>query len=70
LVNFHNFAETIKLLKENGTIVITSGTNNSVFAELKKAGIVSLIGEENMHITFKRAVEYAKEYNKSSYTNN
>ena len=61
----HNFAETIKLLKENETIVITSGTNNSVFAELKKAGIVSLIGEENMHRTFKRAVEYAKEYNKS-----
>ena len=61
----HNFAETIKLLKENGTIVITSGTNNSVFLELKKDGIVSLIGEENMHRTFKRAVEYAKEYNKS-----
>ena len=61
----HNFAETIKLLKENGTIVITSGTNNSVFAELKKANIVSLIGEENMHRTFKRAVEYTKEYNKS-----
>ena len=61
----HNFTETIKLLKENGTIVITSGTNNSVFAELKKAGIVSLIGEENMHKTFKRAVEYAQEYNKT-----
>ena len=61
----HNFAETIKLLKENGTIVITSGTNDSVFAELKKPGIVSLIGEENMHRTFKRAVEYAKKYNKS-----
>jgi len=61
----HNFTETIKLLKENGTIVITSGTNNSVFTELKKAGIVSLIGEENMHRTFKRAVEYAKEYNKT-----
>jgi SulP family sulfate permease len=60
----HNFAETIKLLKENGTIVITSGTNNSIFTELKKTGIVSLISEENMHITFKRAVEYAKEYNK------
>jgi len=56
----HNFTETIKLLKENGTIVITSGTNNSVFAELKKAGTVSLIGEKNMHRTFKRAVEYAK----------
>jgi len=61
----HNFAETIKLLKANGTIVITSGTNNSVFVELKKAGIVSLIVEENMHKTFKRAVEYAKEYKKS-----
>jgi len=60
----HNFAQTIKLLKANGTIVITSGTNNSVFAELKKAGIVSLIGEKNMHKTFKRAVEYAKAYNK------
>jgi len=61
----HNFAETIKLLKENGTIIITSGTNNSVFAELKKADIVSLIGEDNMHRTFKRAVEYTKKYNKS-----
>lgn len=61
----HNFAETIKLLKANGTIIITSGTNNSVFAELKKAGIVSLIGEENMHKTFKRAVEYTQKYNTS-----
>ena len=66
----HNFTETIKVLKKNGTIVITSGTNNTVFAELQKAGIVSLIGEENMHRTFKRAVEYAKEYNKYEETNN
>ncbi|MFK5938333.1 MAG: sodium-independent anion transporter [Sulfurimonas sp.] len=53
----HNFYETIKLLKENGTIVLTSGTNDLVFKELKKHNIVSLIGEENMHRTFKRAVE-------------
>jgi len=58
----HNFADTIKLLKENGTIVMTSGTNNSVFAELQKAGIVTLIGEKNMHKTYKRTVEYALEY--------
>jgi SulP family sulfate permease len=58
----HNFADTIKLLKENGTIVMTSGTNNSVFAELQKAGIVTLIGEKNMHRTYKRTVEYALEY--------
>jgi len=59
----HNFSETIKLLKANGTIIITSGTNNSVFTELQKSGIVCLIGEENMHRTFRRAVECAKKYN-------
>lgn len=55
----HNFYETIKLLKENGTIIITSGTNNEVFEVLKKYNIVSLIGEQNMHRTFIRAVNYA-----------
>lgn len=57
----HNFYETIKLLKENGTIVITSGTNNEVFRELKKHKIVSLIDEQNMHKTFLRAVDCAKQ---------
>ncbi|PHS55602.1 MAG: sodium-independent anion transporter [Sulfurimonas sp.] len=56
----HNFYETINLLKENGTIVITSGTNNEVFKALKKHNIVSLICEQNMHRTFVRAVKYAK----------
>ncbi len=55
----HNFHKTIKLLKENGTIVITSGTNNEVFAALKKYEIVPLIGEENMHRTFPRAIKQA-----------
>jgi SulP family sulfate permease len=57
----HNFYETIKLLKDNGTIVITSGTNNMVFQELRKYNIVDLIGEKNMHRTFKRAVQYTKQ---------
>jgi len=56
----HNFYETIRLLKENGTIVITSGTNNEVFLALKKYNIVDLIGEKNMHRTFVRAVKQAK----------
>ena len=56
----HNFHETIQLLKENGTLVITSGTNNAVFEELKKHNIVPLIGEENMHRTYTRAVVHAK----------
>jgi len=56
----HNFYETIKILKENGTIIVTSGTNNEVFQALKKYNIVSLIGEQNMHKTFVRAVKYAQ----------
>ena len=52
----HNFHETIELLKNNGTLIITSGTNNEVFEALKKYKIVDLIGEENMHKTFVRAV--------------
>ena len=60
----HNFHETIKLLKENGTIVVTSGTNNEVFEALKKHNIVSIIGERNMHRTFARAVKDAKNITK------
>ena len=56
----HNFYAMIKLLKENETIIITSGTNNEVFAALKKHNVISLIGEENMHRTFIRAVKYAQ----------
>ncbi len=52
----HNFYETIELLKKNGTFIVTSGTNNEVFEALKKYKIVNLIGEENMHRTFVRAV--------------
>ena len=58
----HNFYETIKILKENGTIIITSGTNNEVFKALKKYNIITLIGEKNMHRTFARAVSFAKTY--------
>jgi SulP family sulfate permease len=55
----HNFYETIKILKDNGTIILTSGTNNEVYTALRKHNIISLIGEKNMHRTFKRAVNDA-----------
>jgi SulP family sulfate permease len=55
----HNFHETIEILKENGTVIVTSGTNNEVFEALQKHEIVTLIGEENMHRTFTRAVNFA-----------
>ncbi len=59
----HNLHETIKILKENGTLILTSGTNNTVFKDLYKHNIVSLIEEKNMHRTFSRAVLQAIELN-------
>ncbi len=55
----HNFREVIDLLKNNGVIILTSGTNNDVFKNLKEHNIVSLIEEKHMHRTYKRAVEEA-----------
>ena len=57
----HNFKETIKILKENGVIVLTSGTNDDVFKELQKKKVVEYIGEENMHKTYPRALAQAKQ---------
>ncbi len=56
----HNFKETLSLLRENGTTILTSGTNNEVFRDLDKNRVVSIIGEENMHKTFPRALHHAK----------
>lgn len=56
----HNFKETIEILKENGVLVLTSGTNDDVFKALKKENIVALLGEENMHKTYPRAILQAK----------
>ncbi len=55
----HNFREVIDLLKNNGVIILTSGTNNDVFKNLKEHNIVTLIEEKHMHRTYKRAVEEA-----------
>ncbi len=57
----HNFKETIQILKENGVQVLTSGTNDDVFKELKAHKVIELIGEENMHRTYPRAVSQSKE---------
>ena len=60
----HNLKETIEILKKNGTIILTSGTNNDVFNDLFKYNIVALIEEKNMHRTFARAVAQAEQINK------
>lgn len=56
----HNLQEAIKTLKQSGTIIIMSGTKDNVFNDLKKHHIVSLIGEENIHKTFEKALIHAK----------
>ncbi|WP_304543613.1 SulP family inorganic anion transporter [Sulfurimonas microaerophilic] len=55
----HNFKEAIRMLRENGTVIITSGTNDEVFKDLSKHNVVEMIGENSMHKTFPRAVEHA-----------
>jgi len=58
----HNFKETIKILKDSGVKVLTSGTNDEVFKELKTHKVVELIGEVNMHKTYPRAIAQAKQF--------
>lgn len=56
----HNLYEAIKILKNSGVVVIISGTKDSVYSDLKKHHIVSLVGDENIHKTFDKALAYAK----------
>ncbi|MBU0721667.1 STAS domain-containing protein [bacterium] len=55
----HNLQETIKALKDAGVIIVTSGVNNTVYEDLKKNNIVSLIGEENMFKNFSKSVNHS-----------
>ncbi|ABB44015.1 Sulphate anion transporter [Sulfurimonas denitrificans DSM 1251] len=57
----HNFQETIKTLQQLDVKIVLSGVQNSVLEDLKKDGITSLIGDENIHDSFTKALKYAKE---------
>lgn len=57
----NNFEQTIKILKANGTLVMTSGTNDEVFRDLCQHKIVELIGEKNMCKVYATAVKEAKQ---------
>ncbi len=56
----HNLQSTLQSLREMNIIILTSGTNDEVYEDLKKHHIVTLIGEENMFKSFPKAVEKAK----------
>ena len=44
----HNLEIFIKAAQEEGKIIILSGVNESVHAAIKQAGIVDMVGDENV----------------------
>lgn len=57
----HNFEEMIKSLQNSNVRIILAGVNSSVFNDLKKSDLISLIKEENILDSFDKAVKKAKE---------
>ncbi len=56
----NNLQKTIESLHDIGVTVMISGTNNTVFKDLKKHDIITLIGEKNIFRVFENAVVSAK----------
>lgn len=56
----HNFEEMIKTLQKSNVVLVLSGVENSVLQDLKKHGITSLIGDENILDSFDKALKHAK----------
>ncbi|MFA5454379.1 MAG: SulP family inorganic anion transporter [Sulfurimonas sp.] len=57
----HNFEEMIKTLQKSDVKLLLSGVNSSVLQDLKKHGVASLIGDENILDSFDKALKHAKE---------
>lgn len=56
----HNFEEMIKTLQKSDVKLLLSGVNSSVLQDLKKHGVASLIGDENILDSFDKALKHAK----------
>jgi len=56
----HNFEEMIKTLQKSDVKLVLSGVESSVLQDLKKHGITSLIGDENILDSFDKALKHAK----------
>ena len=56
----HNFEEMIKTLQKSGVTLLLSGVESSVLQDLKKHGIVALIGDENILDSFDKALKHAQ----------
>ncbi|MBW6488620.1 SulP family inorganic anion transporter [Sulfurimonas sp.] len=56
----HNLEEMIKTLQKSNVMIVLSGVENSVLQDLKKHGITSLIGDENILDSFDKALKHSK----------
>jgi SulP family sulfate permease len=57
----HNLQQMIKILQKSNVEIVLSGVQNSVLKDLKKDGMTTLIGEENILDSFSKALRHAKE---------
>ncbi|HUH42412.1 MAG TPA: SulP family inorganic anion transporter [Sulfurimonas sp.] len=57
----HNLQQMIKILQKSNVKIVLSGVQNSVLKDLKKDGMTTLIGEENILDSFSKALKHAKE---------
>ncbi len=57
----HNLKETIRQVREMKTKVILSGVQHNVYEELRKAGIVALLGKANVLPHIREALRRAGE---------
>ena len=64
----HNLEIFVTAAQQQGQRVILSGVNEQVYTEIKRAGIVEMVGKENVldhiHKAIKRAEELAQEFEK------
>ncbi len=55
----HNLKEAIRNIQRGGTRVLLSGIKSNVRKELVKSGVIALIGEKSVFLTFSEALEEA-----------
>ncbi|MCK9454161.1 MAG: SulP family inorganic anion transporter [Sulfurimonas sp.] len=57
----NDLEQMIKILQKSDVKLLLSGVNSSVLKDLKRHGIISLIGSKNILDSFDEAVQYAKD---------
>lgn len=56
-----NLKDVAKLLKDSNVAIILSGVNESVLKDFEKHQLISLIGQDNIHDSFEKAINHSKQ---------